>query len=37
VIDKSKEISILKTMGATDTAIMKVFITYGLIVGTLGT
>ena len=37
VIEKSKEISILKTMGATDTAIMKVFITYGLIVGTLGT
>ena len=37
VIEKSKEISILKTMGATDTAIMKVFITYGVIVGTLGT
>jgi lipoprotein-releasing system permease protein len=37
VIEKSKEISILKTMGATDTAIMKVFITYGLIVGILGT
>ena len=37
VIEKSKEISILKTMGATDTSIMKVFITYGLIVGTLGT
>jgi lipoprotein-releasing system permease protein len=37
VIEKSKEISILKTMGASDTAIMKVFITYGVIVGTLGT
>ncbi len=37
VIEKSKEISILKTMGATDTAIMKIFITYGVIVGTLGT
>ena len=37
VIEKSKEISILKTMGATDTSIMKVFITYGLTVGSVGT
>lgn len=37
VIEKSKEISILKTMGASDTSIMKVFITYGVIVGALGT
>lgn len=37
VIEKSKEIAILKTMGATDTAIMKVFITYGVTVGSLGT
>jgi ABC-type lipoprotein release transport system permease subunit len=37
VIEKSKEIAILKTMGATDTGIMKVFVTYGLTVGVLGT
>jgi ABC-type lipoprotein release transport system permease subunit len=37
VIEKSKEISILKTMGATDTSIMKVFVTYGITVGGLGT
>ena len=37
VIEKSKEISILKTMGATDTSIMKIFVTYGLTVGGLGT
>lgn len=37
VIEKAKEISILKTMGAADTSIMKIFITYGVIVGSLGT
>jgi ABC-type lipoprotein release transport system permease subunit len=37
VIEKSKEIAILKTMGSSDTSIMKVFITYGVIVGSLGT
>jgi lipoprotein-releasing system permease protein len=37
VIEKGKEIAILKSMGSTDTSIMKVFVTYGLIVGTLGT
>ncbi len=37
VIEKSKEISILKTMGASDTSIMKVFVTYGITVGGLGT
>jgi lipoprotein-releasing system permease protein len=37
VIEKSKEISILKTLGATDTSIMKTFVTYGLVVGALGT
>lgn len=37
VIEKSKEISILKTMGASDTSIMKVFVTYGITVGSLGT
>lgn len=36
VIEKSKEIAILKSMGATDTSIMKVFVTYGVIVGSLG-
>lgn len=37
VIEKGKEIAILKSMGSTDTSIMKVFVTYGLIVGTVGT
>jgi lipoprotein-releasing system permease protein len=37
VIEKSKEIAILKSMGATDTSIMKVFVTYGVIVGAVGT
>ncbi|MFZ9887314.1 MAG: FtsX-like permease family protein [Myxococcota bacterium] len=37
VIEKGKEIAILKSMGASDTSIMKVFVTYGLIVGTVGT
>ena len=37
VIEKAKEISILKTMGATDTSIMKIFVTYGITVGGLGT
>jgi ABC-type lipoprotein release transport system permease subunit len=37
VIEKSKEISILKTMGATDTSIMKIFVTYGITVGGVGT
>lgn len=36
VIEKSKEIAILKSMGASDTSIMKIFVTYGVIVGTLG-
>ncbi|OGQ26308.1 MAG: hypothetical protein A2138_17440 [Deltaproteobacteria bacterium RBG_16_71_12] len=37
VIEKSKEIAILKTLGATDTSIMKTFVTYGLVVGAVGT
>ena len=37
VIEKSKEISILKTMGASDTSIMKIFVTYGITVGGVGT
>jgi len=36
VIEKSKEIAILKSMGAADTSIMKVFVVYGVTVGTLG-
>lgn len=37
VIEKSKEIAILKTLGAADTSIMKTFVTYGLVVGAVGT
>ena len=36
VMEKGKEIAILKSMGATDVSIMKIFVTYGLFVGTLG-
>jgi lipoprotein releasing system LolC/E family transmembrane protein len=36
VIEKGKEIAILKSMGATDTSIMKIFVTYGLFVGGIG-
>lgn len=37
VIEKRKEIAILKTMGARDIGIMKLFLVQGLIVGTFGT
>lgn len=37
VIEKGKEIAILKSMGASDTSIMKIFVTYGVIVGGVGT
>lgn len=37
VIEKGKEIAILKSMGSSDTSIMKIFVTYGLIVGSVGT
>lgn len=37
VMEKNKDIAILKTMGATPLSIMKIFITEGLIVGILGT
>jgi lipoprotein-releasing system permease protein len=37
VMEKNKDIAILKTMGATRRAIMKIFIFQGLIVGALGT
>jgi len=37
VLEKGKEIAILKSMGATDSSIMKVLVVYGLIIGGLGT
>jgi lipoprotein-releasing system permease protein len=37
VMEKNKDIAILKSMGATRTSIMKIFIYQGLIVGALGT
>lgn len=36
VIEKGKEIAILKSMGATDASIMKIFVSYGLIIGGFG-
>lgn len=36
VMEKGKEIAILKSMGATDASIMKIFVTYGLFVGGCG-
>ena len=30
VMEKGKEIAILKSMGATDTSVMKIFVSYGL-------
>ncbi|MBL92748.1 MAG: hypothetical protein CMH56_13165 [Myxococcales bacterium] len=36
VMEKGKEIAILKSMGATDTSVMKIFVTYGLFIGVLG-
>jgi lipoprotein-releasing system permease protein len=37
VTEKGKEIAILKAVGATDSAIMKVFMTEGIIIGAIGT
>ena len=37
VMEKNKDIAILKSMGATATTIMKIFIYQGLIVGVVGT
>jgi lipoprotein-releasing system permease protein len=37
VLEKSKEIAILKSMGATDTSVMKIFVLEGLIIGIIGT
>ncbi|HXW53451.1 MAG TPA: FtsX-like permease family protein [Myxococcota bacterium] len=36
VMEKGKEIAILKSMGATDVSIMKIFVTYGLFIGAIG-
>jgi lipoprotein-releasing system permease protein len=37
VMEKSREIAILKSMGATERSIMKVFMFSGLVIGTVGT
>ncbi|MCE5262678.1 MAG: lipoprotein-releasing ABC transporter permease subunit [Deltaproteobacteria bacterium] len=37
VMEKNKDIAILKTMGATRSAIMRIFILQGLVVGAIGT
>jgi lipoprotein-releasing system permease protein len=37
VMEKNKDIAILKSMGATAQSILKIFIIEGLIIGTLGT
>lgn len=37
VLEKSKEISILKSMGAKDASVMKVFVLEGLAIGGIGT
>jgi lipoprotein-releasing system permease protein len=37
VMEKTKDIAILKSMGATGTSIMKIFVLEGLIIGIAGT
>ncbi|AKU90604.1 ABC transporter permease [Vulgatibacter incomptus] len=37
VLEKGKEISILKSMGARDASVMKIFVAEGLAIGTIGT
>ena len=37
VLEKGKEIAILKSMGATHVSIMKIFVSYGLSIGSVGT
>ncbi len=37
VLEKSKEIAILKSMGATNSSVMKVFVLEGLAIGVIGT
>ena len=36
VLEKNKEIAILKSMGATSVSIMKIFVSYGLTIGSIG-
>jgi lipoprotein-releasing system permease protein len=37
VLEKTKEISILKSMGARDSSVMKIFVLEGLVIGGIGT
>lgn len=37
VMEKNKDIAVLKTMGATSRSIMKIFVMQGLIIGSVGT
>ena len=37
VMEKNRDIAILKSMGATGTSIMKIFVLEGLVIGTIGT
>jgi lipoprotein-releasing system permease protein len=37
VMEKTRDIAILKTMGATDKSIRKIFVFKGMIIGTVGT
>jgi len=37
VIEKSREIAILKAMGATNRGVMSIFMVYGLVIGLVGT
>ncbi|MCK5235951.1 MAG: FtsX-like permease family protein, partial [Deltaproteobacteria bacterium] len=37
VMEKSKEIAILKSLGASSTSIMKIFMIDGIIIGVIGT
>jgi lipoprotein-releasing system permease protein len=37
VLERGKEIAILKSLGATDTGVMRIFVLYGLVVGVAGT
>jgi lipoprotein-releasing system permease protein len=36
VIQKTRDIGILKSLGASDTGILSIFISYGLVIGTMG-
>ena len=37
VLERAKEIAIIKSMGATDGMVMRIFMTEGLLIGTVGT